>query len=148
LNQYLESTGDYEGMRLLSVYFVYRCLVRAKVAVIRSSERDTSGARQADLAEAHRYCDMAKRQAWQRSPLLLVMSGLSGSGKTRVSGQLMAAMPAIRIRSDIERRRLFGLSETRNSRSAIDSGIYTQEANHLVYRRLCDIGRRASPFPF
>lgn len=141
LNQYLESTGDYEGMSLLSVYFVYRCLVRAKVAVIRSSERETNDSRQADLAEAHRYCDMAKRQAWQRSPMLLVMSGLSGSGKTRVSGQLMAAMPAIRIRSDIERRRLFGLSETGNSRSAIDSGIYTQEANHLVYRRLCDIGR-------
>ncbi len=141
LNQYLASTGDYESMSLLSLYFVYRCLVRAKVAVIRSSERDTSDARQADLDEAHRYCDMAKRQAWQRSPLLLVMSGLSGSGKTRVSGQLMAAMPAIRIRSDIERRRLFGLRETGDSESAIASGIYTCEANHLVYRRLCDIGR-------
>jgi aminoglycoside phosphotransferase family enzyme len=141
LNRYLESTGDYGSMRLLSLYFVYRCLVRAKVAVILSKERETNDATEADLAEAHRYCDMAKRQAALRTSYLVIMSGLSGSGKTWVSGQLMGALPAIRIRSDLERKRMFGLSETEGSASGIGSGIYTEDASGIVYQSLYDIAR-------
>ncbi len=141
LNRYLESTGDYGSMKLLSLYFVYRCLVRAKVAVILSKERDTNDAAEADLAEAHRYCAMAKRQVALRTSYLVIMSGLSGSGKTRVSGQLMAVMPAIRIRSDLERKRIFGLTETEDSASDLESGIYTSEASKLVYQRLYEIAR-------
>jgi aminoglycoside phosphotransferase family enzyme/predicted kinase len=141
LNRYLESTGDYGSMKLFSLYFVYRCLVRAKVAVILSKERDTSDASEADLVEAHRYCDMAKRQVALRAPCLVIMSGLSGSGKTRVSGELMARMPAIRIRSDLERKRIFGLTETEDSESDLESGIYTREASRLAYQRLFEIAR-------
>ena len=136
INRYLECSGDYAGVSLLSLYFVYRCLVRAKVAAILSAEHESEAARQADLAEAHRYCDMARRQAATRAPVLVLMSGLSGSGKTRVSGQLMAALPAIRIRADLERKRMFGLRESDNSASPIDAGIYTRRANEAVYRQL------------
>lgn len=141
LNRYLECTGDYSSMGMLSLYFVYRCLVRAKVAVILSKERESDEARQADLSEAQRYCEMAKRQATARTPVLVIMSGLSGSGKTRVSGQLMAALPAIRIRSDLERKRIFGLSETEGSASRIGSGIYNDDANRIVYQCLYDSAR-------
>jgi hypothetical protein len=84
---------------------------------------------------------MAKRQAAARTPVLVVMSGLSGSGKTWLSGQLMAALPAIRIRSDLERKRIFGLSETESSASRIGSGIYTDHANRIVYQCLYDTAR-------
>ena len=141
LNRYLECTGDYGGLRFLSLYFVYRCLVRAKVAVILSNERDSEDARERDLHEAHSYCAMATRQIVPRTPILIVMSGLSGSGKTRVSGQLMSAMPLIRIRSDLERKRIFGLSESESSASDIAAGIYTGDANRHVYQRLFDVAR-------
>jgi predicted kinase len=84
---------------------------------------------------------MAERQAAARTPVLVVMSGLSGSGKTWVSGQLMAALPAVRIRSDLERKRIFGLSETEGSASRIGSGIYTDDANRIVYQCLYDNAR-------
>ena len=141
LNRYLERTGDYQCMRLMSLFFVYRCLVRAKVAVILSEESETDKAREAALSEAHWYCDMARRQATERTPVLIVMSGLSGSGKTWVSGQLMAALPAIRIRSDVERKRIFDLRETESSSSDVGSGIYTDEVNRTVYERLNHTGR-------
>jgi len=141
LNRYLESTGDYGSMKLLSLYFVYRCLVRAKVAVILGKERETNDETESDFAVANRYCDMAKRQAALRTSYLVIMSGLSGSGKTWVSGQLMAAMPAIRIRSDLERKRMFGLEETERSASGLESCIYTHDASKLVYQRLYDIAR-------
>jgi uncharacterized protein len=136
LNRYLECTGDYAGVVLLNLYFVYRCLVRAKVAAILSHERESGGAAAADLAEAHRYCDMAERQIADRAPMLVVMSGLTGSGKTWLSAQLMAMMPAVRIRSDIERKRMTGFGETEDSASAVGEGIYTKQANRGVYSRL------------
>jgi len=139
LNRYLELTGDYGGMRVFSLYFTYRCLVRAKVAVIRSLERNTAGDRQDDLNEAHRYCDLARLQIRQRVPVLLVMTGLSGSGKTWVSGELMAALPAIRIRSDIERKRCFDLAETASSESGLAAGIYSGDVSENVYTRLNSI---------
>ena len=141
LNRYLECTGDYGGVRFLSLYFVYRCLVRAKVAVILSNERDSADRSANDLDEAHSYCAMATRQIAPRTPVLIVMSGMSGSGKTWVSGRLLSAMPAIRIRADLERKRIFGLRESESSSSDIAAGIYTDEANRLVYQRLFDIAR-------
>ena len=138
LNRYLEQSGDYAGVALPDLYFVYRCLVRAKVAAIRSEEEDSDADRQADLVEAHRYCDMALKQISKPTPVLIIMSGLSGSGKTRVSGELMAAMPAIRVRSGIERKRMFGLDETEDSASDIDKGIYTPATSRKVYSHLIE----------
>jgi aminoglycoside phosphotransferase family enzyme/predicted kinase len=141
LNRYLERSGDYAGAVLLDLYFVYRCLVRAKVAAIRSRERDSETERAADIAEARDYSGMAFRQASKGKPMLVIMHGLSGSGKTWLAERLMAALPAIRIRSDIERKRLFGLDEAAESGSAIDSGIYTPEASERTYDRLLTLAR-------
>ena len=136
LNRYLERSGDYEGAVLLDLYFVYRCLVRAKVAAIRSRERESETERAADILGARDYAAMARRQATKGEPVLVIMHGQSGSGKTWLSERLMAAMPAIRIRSDIERKRLFGLDASADSRSGIGSGIYSPDASAETYERL------------
>jgi hypothetical protein len=142
LNRYLEASGDYAAVAVLNLFFVYRCLVRAKVAVIRSDERDNASDRSADLAEVLAYGDMAIRQTRRRPAMLLIMHGYSGTGKTRVAEQLMAALPAIRVRSDVERKRLFGLEETATSGSAIDAGIYSETADRQVYATLNDIAEQ------
>ena len=142
LNRYLERSGDYEGAVLLDLYFVYRCLVRAKVAAIRSRERESENERVADIAEARDYAALARRQATKGRPALAIMCGLSGSGKTWLSERLMAALPAIRIRSDIERKRLFGLDETADSESGIGTGIYSPAASAETYERLFTLADR------
>ena len=136
LNRYLERSGDYEGAILLDLSFVYRCLVRAKVAAIRSREREDEDERAGDIGEARDYAAMARRQATDGEPVLVIMHGLSGSGKTWLAERLMAELPAIRVRSDIERKRLFGLDETAESGSGIGSGIYSAKASAETYERL------------
>ena len=139
LNRYLEVTGDYDGVAVLNLFFVYRCLVRAKVAVIMSREREDAADRDNDITEAHAYCDMASRQATRRVPMMMLMHGLSGTGKTWVSGKLLAAIPAIRLRSDIERKRMVAMEESASSGSAVGEGIYTESLNSDAYARLLSL---------
>jgi aminoglycoside phosphotransferase family enzyme/predicted kinase len=136
LNRYLEVSGDYAGVALLDLYFVYRSMVRAKVAAICAQECELQNERLRNLADADRYCRLALRQTWKPAPLLIVMSGLSGSGKSWVAGQLMAQLPAIRIRSDVERKRLFGIAETGSSESGVNAGIYAPHLSADVYAHL------------
>lgn len=141
LNRYLEVSGDYEGMSLLPLYVVYRCLVRAKVAAIRRSERTSAESRSEDTATLDHYGELALAWTKPGRPVLVVMYGLSGSGKTWLSTRFVTAMPALRIRSDLERKRLFGLAEAAGSHSGIASGIYDSKAGQAVYDRMLDGAR-------
>lgn len=136
LNRYLEIGGDYSGMRMLNLYYTYRCLVRAKISVIRSQEVTDPGERRKEIEVARRYCELARLATVGRQPVLMAMCGLSGSGKTWVSEQLMSALPAIRVRSDIERKRKFGIGELDSSESGVASGIYERSATAAVYAQL------------
>lgn len=137
LNRYLEVTGDYASLGLFNLFFVYRCMVRAKVAAIRAAEREPSDPAWAeDMATVRMYCELAQTQIGEREPMLILMHGLSASGKTWASGQLMTELPAIRLRSDIERKRLHGLGETADSGSPVAGGIYSEEASEALYSHL------------
>ncbi len=142
LNRYLEITGDYNGVTLLPLYFVYRCLVRAKVAAIRRRERDPGESSSEDTATLDHYSLLAQAWTQRPRPVLVIMNGLSGTGKTWLSTKLVATMPALRIRSDLERKRLFGLAESADSQSGIASGIYGPESSQSVYERMFE-GARA-----
>jgi aminoglycoside phosphotransferase family enzyme/predicted kinase len=136
INRYLERTGDFEGMELFGLYFVYHCMIRAKVAAIRYGERSEGSDRQKDLDEVTRYCKVALDWIDKPRPRLFAMHGYSGSGKTWASYHLLQELPAIRLRSDIERKRLFGLDETQPTDSAIGEGVYSEQGSSRVYRKL------------
>ena len=141
LNRYLELSGDYDSMSLFNLYFVYRCLVRAKVMAINCHACHDKVKSRKHIVELHRYLDLAAAQSVKRAPFLIVMHGFSGSGKTWLSSQLMSELPAVRIRSDIERKRIHCLAESATSNSDIGQGLYTDSANEDVYTRLCLIAK-------
>jgi aminoglycoside phosphotransferase family enzyme/predicted kinase len=101
LNRWLEHSGDYDGLALWRWYISYRALVRAKVEAL-AGER-------CDPAALASYLSVAERQAAPPSPSLLICHGLSGSGKSHHAMGLARALGAIVIRSDVERKRWFGL---------------------------------------
>ena len=141
VNRYLEKTGDYDGARLLPLYLLYRAMVRAKVAVIGAEQHQMRTDRAEDRHTLRRYCALARALVSDRRPTLVLMTGLSGSGKTWLSTRLVPALPALRLRSDIERKRLFELDEDAASGSGIASGIYDLEASAVVYERLADTAK-------
>ncbi|MGI9236818.1 MAG: AAA family ATPase [Woeseiaceae bacterium] len=139
LNRYLERTGDYAGMRVFGLYYVYHAMIRAKVAAIRSTERSNEGEREKDIEAVKHNLAVAVRWIGRSAPRLIAMHGYSGSGKTWLSSQLLSRLPAIRVRSDIERKRLFGLGETDTSNSKPGEGSYTAISNTAVYARLFEL---------
>ncbi|HSO82938.1 AAA family ATPase [Thiocapsa sp.] len=137
LNRYLERSGDYELLALLDLYKVYRALVRAKVMAIRLGQPDLEPAQQAlDRSICIRYLELAESYIGPRSPRLLLACGMSGSGKSYMARRLREALPLIHLRSDIERKRLFGISETVSTRASLDAGIYFPTATAWTYARL------------
>jgi hypothetical protein len=138
LNLWLEQTGDYAGLALLRFYAVYRAMVRVKVAVLRAGQ--TAGAeRDAALGEAHLLLDLAVSLTHPLPLRLDITHGLSGSGKTTVTRRLMQAPGAIRLRSDVERKRMAGLDALAKSGSGIGEELYAPDATQRTYRRLAGL---------
>jgi aminoglycoside phosphotransferase family enzyme/predicted kinase len=144
LNGYLQHTGDYAGLGVLSYYLVYRAVVRAKVAVLRAQQAQPASPvlRHAQL-EYHEYARLAEQYTEPRQAVLLITFGLSGSGKSTLAQQLCERTGLIQIRSDIERKRLAGLGALDSSGSAVGSGIYTPDQTDQTYRRLADVAAAA-----
>lgn len=136
LNRYLECSGDYAGMSVFGLYFVYHSMIRAKVAAIRSAAGRNAVERDKEVEQVKHYLAVAVRWVRSPKPRLLAMYGYSGSGKTVLSSQLLTRLPAVRIRSDIERKRLSGLGELASSHSQPGQGIYSAAGSDAVYGRL------------
>jgi aminoglycoside phosphotransferase family enzyme len=137
LNRYLERSGDYELLGLLDLYKVYRALVRAKVMAIRLGQSDLDPVQEArERSTCIRYLELAESYTRPRSPRLLIACGLSGSGKSYMACRLREALPLIHLRSDVERKRLFGISESVSTRASLDAGIYFPTATEWTYARL------------
>ncbi len=135
LNAWLEQTGDYAGIALLRYYAVYRALVRAKVAAIRSTQT-VGPERDAAPAEVRALLNLATTLTQIPPPRLDITHGLSGSGKTTVTRTLMQTPGAIRLRSDVERKRLAGLDALAKSGSGVGENLYAADATRRTYEHL------------
>lgn len=137
LNGYLEATGDYGGLSLLRFYLVYRALVRAKVACIRDRQPGLDAqAHERAGRESLGYLRLARALAERPPRALIVMHGVAGSGKTTVAQELLEACGAVRLRSDVERKRMQGLEAGARTGSALGAGLYAPDRTAQTYARL------------
>ncbi len=112
LNRYLELTGDYHALWVYQGYQAYRAMVRAKEcllglnAPILPTETETS-----PLARYRRYAVMAEHATMIRPRVLLITLGLDIDIRQSLTHQLIDDFGMIRLRSDLERQRLYGDQE-------------------------------------
>ena len=137
MNSYLEQSGDYESLVLLRPFLIYRSLVRGLVATIRADQSDlASSERDAAKLDAQCHVSLAYRYTRNETPRLWITHGLSGSGKTTLSELVVQRHEAFRLRSDTERKRLFGLSPTERPDENLKSSMYSEASNERTYVRL------------
>lgn len=129
LDHYLQQTGDFAGLAVLRFYEVYRALVRALVATLSPPHPD---------APDYLACAQSLSLGQPGGPRLLITLGLSGSGKSTLAAQLLRATGAVRLRSDVERKRLFGLQALQAS-ADLGLALYTPEATRRTFDRLHEL---------
>jgi aminoglycoside phosphotransferase family enzyme/predicted kinase len=143
-NAYLAATHrveDLAGLATLPFFLSMRGAIRAKVTLARM-DRAAAAQRPAIAAEARAYFSFAQRAIDPPQPRWVAVGGLSGTGKTRLARALapdIHPMPgAVVIRSDVERKTLFGAGEFQR----LPPGAYTEAVNERVYGVLIDRARR------
>jgi aminoglycoside phosphotransferase family enzyme/predicted kinase len=138
LNGYLEITGDYAGLPLLRFYLLYRSMVRAKVSAIRATQSGLQHDEWEEQLEEYRSFLTLGESVIRHPPASLILThGVSGSGKSTVSGWLAEQLMAIRIRSDVERRRLF----PDQGEGAVSIERYSERASKITYNHLVGMAK-------
>jgi predicted kinase len=139
LGRWLQGSGDWDGLALLRYHAAYRALVRAQVAALREQQggRAAAGAQHEVLAG---HLRLAQHLLAPGPALVVVMSGLSGSGKSVVAQSLAEHLGGVCVRSDVERKRLFGLPATVRAPEAV-TWLYDESATRRTYGRLHDVVR-------
>ena len=130
ISRYLELTGDYAGLPLLNFYKAYRAMVRAKVALFSMPANADGLARATALRQYRKYASLAESYSAIPSRFLAITSGVSAVGKSHVALRLVEGLGAIRLRSDIERKRLYAnaLEDTNT--------LYSDQATEATYARV------------
>lgn len=138
LNAYLEQTGDWEGLQVLPLYLSRQAYVRAKVTSFLLGDPSVpETAKQEAAATAADYYKLAWEYTAPKTGKLIVMAGLSGSGKSTTARQLAQAHNAIHLRSDAVRKHLGGIAIEERG----DAALYSSEMTEKTYDRLLSLGK-------
>jgi uncharacterized protein len=137
LNAYLEQTGDYEGLQILSLYRSRQAYVRAKVNTFMLNDPGVPDAvKHGFYQTATNYYRLAWEYTQPRTGRLVMMAGLSGSGKSTLAKTIATQHHAILLRSDAIRKHLAGIPVSELGSDAI----YTPEMTQKTYDRLRELG--------
>ncbi len=133
LNEYLQRTGDYGGLALFDFYQSHRACVRAKVAAIQKRNTEQPHERMQAQQEIRSYLALAQRYTARSRGGLLIMCGLSGSGKSTVARDIAERLGGVVVRSDAVRKQLAGFDVRQAAGADYGRGIYTAAMTTRTY---------------
>lgn len=138
IEEYVRKSGDQGLKEVLDFYKCYRAYVRGKIGCFTyADERVPPEERKRALESARAYFDLAFHYAGGR-PRVAVFMGLSGTGKTFLAREFLKKYPGVYISSDIERKRLLGLSPEEHYFAEFEKGIYSPEITEKTYERMIE----------
>lgn len=134
IDGYLNESGDYDGLLLLPYFARYRSLVRAKVAALRLAQEpgESTAAGKLEL-----HLSWAEQHGQRRPGTLLIMNGVSGTGKSYWAERLVPALGALRLRSDVLRKAEFEPAPAATGH--LQAGLYEASVSQQVYARLAEL---------
>lgn len=113
-----------------------RAVVRAKVTAVQAGD-------EAAKRRANAYLEFAEKLLEPAAPCLIAIGGLSGTGKSTVAKQVAARIGgppgAVHLRSDIIRKRIFGVAPLER----LPEAAYAPGAGARVYEEMLRLAREA-----
>ncbi len=147
-SEYFTAANDAGGRELLDFYKCYRAYVRGKVEGFKYREEEVTGTekRLAFINACHHfhlaglYAGYGEAGVSGFRPLMIVVRGLSGTGKTAVAKALADRLCMVRVSSDAVRKELAGVPATEHRPAGFGEGIYTKEFTGKTYHALIERG--------
>jgi uncharacterized protein len=134
-----ESTQDHDLPTLLPFYKCYRAIIRGVVESLRSRQTGIeAGERVAATTRAAQYFSLARGYATAAAPAVIVVCGLSGTGKSTLARALQSRSGFAIISSDRTRKRLAAIPVQRSAADSYKSGIYTDAVTEATYTAMLD----------
>jgi len=136
LNAYLEISGDFDLLKLLKFYKIYRAYVRGKIESFKLTMDQEAE------SKARNYFELAFNYLKiKRKPFLLATCGLIGSGKTTLAKELACGLGAVLVRSDSIRKLSLGLKPSEHRFEPFGEGIYSSGVTERTYKLMVEIAR-------
>jgi hypothetical protein len=137
--RYAQIAGDEQLFKLYSFYRCYRAFIRGKVLSFQLDEKEISEEKHRSAKEkAKNYFMIASDFARQlQMPTIIMVGGLSGTGKTSVARGLAGELGLRVVSSDAVRKSLFGDDK---KESDYGKGKYDEESNLLTYQKMIEKG--------
>lgn len=145
LSYYLHFTQDYSALQILGFYKVYRAMVRAKISALQAEQNSIDSPKYNELKEKTlRYLDLANQlQTKHAKPKIILIQGISGSGKSVLAQRLVKYFDAIIISSDRTRKKLFKIEPTERVDLDVRPSLYSESMNQKTYETLLNNARLA-----
>jgi aminoglycoside phosphotransferase family enzyme/predicted kinase len=131
---YIKISKDDEIKKLINFYKCYRAYVRGKVDCFRLEDSLIKD-KEAVLDSAKNYFNLAFGYTLDK-PLLIIFSGLMGTGKSTLAEALSKETGFTVISSDINRKKLAGVSPEERRFEKFDAGIYSPQSTMSTYESL------------
>ena len=131
LEWYCTFSNEHHPRSLADFYVAYRALVRAKVNLLRAGQGDLAAG-----SAAHAFLDQCRRHLDAALPILVLVGGSPGTGKTTLANDLADSLGLLVLSSDEVRKDLMGVPHTEHAYAPPGQGIYTPAVSARTYEEL------------
>ena len=146
INRYVEKSGDRDIFEVLNFYKSYRAYVRGKVIGFRLNDPNVKESEIKEIVEttkkyyqlSYYYTSLLSVDLQIDKPIIFVVSGLSGTGKSTLALKLVVDYNASYINTDVVRKEIAGIDKYERHHDPINTGLYSQEKVDYTYEKVIE----------
>ena len=146
IRRYIEKSGDEDILEMLNFYKSYRAYVRGKVIGFRLDDSNIEEIEKKEIIKtAEKYYRLSYYYASLLSvdlqidrPIVFVVSGLSGTGKSTLASKLVVDYNAYYLNTDIVRKEIAGIDKFERHHDPINTGLYSEEKVDYTYEKVIE----------
>jgi hypothetical protein len=126
VSSYIKFSQDCDLPSIINFYKIYRAYVRGKIHAFQSNHETSK-----------QYFDLAYSYIPKKyKPILLCITGLTGTGKTKLAEELAKRLNSHILHSDYIRKEISGISPYKREWTSYNKGIYTPQITEKTYEEM------------
>lgn len=146
IERYIERSKDADVLEVLNFYKSYRAYVRGKVIGFQLNDPHIDERKKNEIIEiarsyfelSHYYASLVTFDLERKQPVLFLVNGLTGTGKSTVALKIAVDYHASVINTDVVRKEMAGLDKFERHLDQPDTGLYEPEKITLTYQQVLE----------